>query len=72
MVCERFLDRFANEAGDIRTGRAANAHTIAKLIFRTYQQHQQDEWTSRSLDLIDRLCLEGIGHAGNEFEQFER
>ena len=72
MVCEKFFDRFADEARDIRTGRAANAHTIAKLIFRTYQQHQSDEWTSRSLDLIDRLCLEGIDHVGGEFEQFER
>ena len=44
----------------------------AKLIFRTYQQHQDDEWTSISLDLIDRLCLEGISHAASEFEQFER
>ena len=72
MVCEKFLDRFADEARDIRTHRAGDAPTVAKLIFRTYQQHQSDEWTSRSLDLIDRLCLEGIGEAGDEFEQFER
>ena len=45
---------------------------VAKLIFRTYQQHQNDEWTSRSLALIDRLCLEGIGDAGSHLEQFER
>ena len=72
MVCDKFLDRFAGEARDIRTHRAGDARTVAKLIFRTYQQHQQDEWTGRSLDLIDRLCLEGISEAGGEFEQFER
>ena len=72
MVCEKFLDRFTDEARDIRTYRAGDAPTVAKLIFRTYQQHQQDEWTARSLDLIDRLCLEGIDHVGEEFEQFER
>ena len=72
MVCEKFLDRFAGEARDIRTRHAGDAHTIVKLIFRTYQQHQQDERTVRSLDLIDRLCLEGIGAAGGELEQFER
>ena len=72
LVCEGFLDRFADEARDMRTSRAGDAHTIAKLIFRTYQQHQDDEWTPRSLALIDRLCLEGIGDAGREFEQFER
>ena len=60
MVCERFLD---HNTGDTLT--------IAKLSFRTYQQHQNDEWGSRSLDLIDRVCLEGTG-AGGEFEQFER
>ena len=72
MVCERFLDRFAGEARDIRTRHAGDARTVVKLIFRAYQQHQQDEWTVRSLDLIDRLCLEGIGAAGGELEQFER
>ena len=72
LVCERFLDRFADEARDIRTHRAADGYTLAKLVFRTYQQHQNDEWTSRSLDLIDHLCLEGVGDAVRELEQFER
>ena len=72
MVCERFLDRFADEARDIQTRRVVDAHTIAKLTFRTYQQHQHDKWTARSLDLIDRVCLEGIVGAEDEFEQFER
>ena len=71
-VCEKFFDRFTDEARDIRTRRAGGTHTVAKLIFRTYQQHQDDEWTSPSLDLIDRLCLERIHDAGREFEQFER
>ena len=71
-ICENFLDRFADQARDIRTGWALYGHTVAKLIFRTYQQHQKDEWTSRSLDLIDRLCLERIPDAGGEFEQFQR
>ncbi len=72
VVCKRFLDRFADEARDVRTSRSADTYTVAKLIFRTYQQHQNDEWTSPSLDLIDRLCLEEIAGAEGEFEQFER
>ena len=72
LVCEKFLDRFADEARDIRTHRAGDAFTLAKLVFRTYQQHQNDEWTSRLLNLIDRLCLEEIGDAGEQLEQFER
>ena len=53
LVCEKFLDRFADEAKDIRPRGVGDAFTVAKLIFRTYQQHQNDEWTSRSLALID-------------------
>ena len=60
LVCERFLDR------------SESTGIVAKLTFRMYQQHQKDQWTSRSLDLIDRLCLEGIADAEEEFEQFER
>ena len=73
-ICEKFLDCLANETRGIRPGRASGlpARTVAKLIFRTYQQHQTGEWTSRSLDLIDRLCLEQISDAWHEFEQFER
>ena len=72
LVCEKFLDRFADEARDIRTRRAGDTFTLAKLVFRTYQQHQNDEWTCRSLNLIDHLCLEGIGDAGSHLDQFER
>jgi hypothetical protein len=49
-----------------------DAHTVTQLIFRTYQQHQQDEWTSRALDLIDRLCLEGVGDVNDAFGAFDR
>ena len=72
LVCEKFLDLFADEAKDIRPRGVGGAFTVTKLVFRTYQQHQNDEWTSRSLDLIDRLCLEGIGDAGSHLDQFER
>ena len=72
LVCEKFLNRFAGEARDIRTHRAGDSPTVATLVFRTYQQHQNDEWTGRSLNLIDLLCLEGIGDAGSHLDQFER
>ena len=72
LVCEKFLDRFADETRDIRTSRARDTFTLAKLVFRTYQQHQNDEWTGRSLNLIDHLCLEGIGDAGSHLDKFER
>ncbi|MDE0218329.1 MAG: hypothetical protein OXJ90_03575 [Spirochaetaceae bacterium] len=61
MVCERSLDHPSTEAFE-----------TAKLVFRTYQQHQDDEWASHTLDLIDRLCLEGNPSLGSEFEEFDR
>lgn len=61
MVCERYLVRGAGERFD-----------VAKLIFRTYQQHQNDEWTKPSLDLIDRLCLDRHIGAEHELERFDR
>ena len=50
--------------------RMGDAHTVTQLICRTYQQRQQDEWTSRAL--IDRLCLEGVGDVNDAFGAFDR
>ncbi len=61
MVCEQILDHPSRDN-----------FGAAKLIFRTYQQHQEDKWASRALDLIDRLCLEGDPSIGSEFEEFDR
>lgn len=72
VVCEKFLARFSEEAKDIRTHRAGDVRTVAKLIFRTYHQHQRDEWAPRCLDLIDRMCLEGIHDAKSELDEYER
>ena len=71
-VCQRFLDRFGAEAGDVRTGRFGDVRTVATLVFRTYQQHQADEWTPQVLDLVDRLCLSGLGDPVRQMQEFER
>ena len=71
LVCVSFLDRFASQARDIRQRRYADGRTVVELVFRLYQHHQNDEWTSRALDLIDRACLELDG-AAEGFEDFNR
>ena len=71
-VCLTYLDRMAEATRDSRTQSFTDAHTVVELVFRTYQQHQNDAWTAPALDLIDRLCLEGVPDAGNELEKFER
>jgi hypothetical protein len=72
LVCEKFLDRFTDEARDIRTHRAGDVHIVTKLILRTYQHHRDDDWASRCLNLIDRMCLEGIREVKGGLEEFER
>ena len=72
VACEKFLERFSDEAKDIAKGRAGDIATVIKLVFRTYHQHQQDEWASRCLDLIDRTCLEGIDEIRDNLDEYER
>ena len=72
LVCERHLQRFSEEARDIRSARSSDPYTLVQLVFRTYQQHQKDEWAMRTLDLIDRLCLEGLSGTAEQFNSFER
>ena len=52
--------------------RQLDTHILVKLAFRVYQQHQDDEWTSKALDLIDLLCLDGGPDVARELEDFER
>ena len=72
IVCEKFLKRFSDEARDIRTPRALDVTAVPKLVFRTYHQHQGDEWAPKCLDLIDQMCLERIYGVGEGLDQYER
>jgi hypothetical protein len=55
LVCERFLNNFGRKAGDIRTGHAADADIVCRLIIRVYNQTRVDELQTRCLDVIDRM-----------------
>ena len=72
VVCEKFLEQFSDEARDIRTGRAADVPYVAKLVVRTYHQHQNDKWASRCLDLIDLMCLERMSDISRNLSEYER
>jgi len=72
MACEHFLQRFGREASDIRTHRALEGYRMPKLAFRIYHQHQRDEWASRALDVIDRLCEESVGETFAQLQEFDR
>ena len=73
VVCEKFLDSLGRDGHGIRDRYAWQIGIVTKLVFRTYQQFQDDaEWAGRALSLIDRICLETTGEAQPELEQFER
>ena len=71
IVCKKFLDRFSDEARDIRTRRSLVTF-VPKLVFRTYHQHQSDEWAIKCLDLIDQMCLERSHEIGVGLKEYER
>ena len=71
-VCERFLERFSDEAKDIATSRAVDSRNVSKLIYRTYAQHDDEKIQNRCLDLIDSMCVEGVYDALRDIEGFER
>ncbi len=64
LACERLLKRTER--------RGTDTMTAIELVFRLYQQHPNDKWTKRCLDLIDLVCLEEPGGAWKGFDDFER
>lgn len=66
-VCERFMDRLPPGSD-----RAPYLGDVSELVFRTYQDHLNDDWAKRALDLIDRLCLASDGGARERLKEFER
>jgi hypothetical protein len=71
-VCDRFITKCTEKARDIRTSMAADETTIGKLVFRAYAQLEALPLRTRALDLIDRMCSEGLQSAGKQLAEFER
>jgi hypothetical protein len=71
-VCDQFITKCTDKARDIRTSMAADETTIGKLVFRAYAQLEAMPLRTRALDLIDRMCAEGLQSAGKHLAEFER
>jgi hypothetical protein len=54
-ACEQFLHTFGQVAGDIRTGHAADADIICRLIVRGYSQARDEALQTRCLNVIDHM-----------------
>ena len=72
IVCEKFLKRFSDEASDVHTQHSPDFTFVPKLVFKTYHQHQSDEWAPKCLDLIDQMCLERRHEIREELDEYER
>lgn len=71
-VCDTFVAKCAEEAKDISTSKAGDETTVGKLIFRAYAQLEAHPLRQRALELIDRMCAEGLQSAGKHLTDFER
>ncbi|WP_019870656.1 NACHT domain-containing protein [Salinispora oceanensis] len=72
LCCERFVDVSGADAGDVRTGAAADARQVGKLLVRAYAQTTSKESRSRVLDLLDRLLAAGAYGVTDVVRESER
>jgi hypothetical protein len=72
LVCQHFIENTGAEVGNIQTGAAMGASTVAKLLVRVYAQSEDEAFKSRCLDLIDRLVELGAFGLGDALATFER
>jgi hypothetical protein len=66
------VERCSAQARDVRTRHAGDDYTVGPLVFRTYQQLASDPAQLRALQLIDRMCEEGLQSAAKNLMEFER
>ena len=71
-VCDMFVTKCAEKAKDISTAMACDEITVGKLVFRAYAQLEARPLRRRALELIDRMCAEGLQSAGKHLADFER
>lgn len=69
---QRFLSVFGNDAADIRTGAAADAHYVSKLVVRGLAQCQSRIHRAALLDVLDKLLELGVYGINDAIEKSER
>jgi hypothetical protein len=72
LCCRRFVEALGVEAGDIRTGAAADARHVGQMIIRGLAQSRSADERAAFLDMLDQLFLisaYGIDELVNEAER---
>jgi hypothetical protein len=60
LAAHRFLDIHGDDAADIRTGAAGDAHYISDLVVRGLAQTRDRGRITALLDILDRLLELGV------------
>lgn len=71
-TAQRFIETFKDEASDIRTDAAADAHYISKLLVRGLAQCQEPTYREALLDVVDSLLEIGAYGIHDVIEKLER
>lgn len=72
VVCKKLL-RLSHDEQDHHTApRSIDVYIVTKVVLKTYHQHQNDEWGSKCLDLIDLMYQKRIRDISRGMEDYER
>ncbi|MEW6875960.1 hypothetical protein [Trueperella pyogenes] len=72
LTAQRFIDVFGDEATDIRSGAAADAHVISELVVRKLGQCHDRDRRAALLDVLDSLLELGVYGIDNAIVESER
>lgn len=71
-AAQRFLDIHGEDAADIRTAAAGDAHYISELVVRGLAQSRDPQHRAALLDALDHLLQVGVYGIGDAIATFER
>lgn len=65
------MEEFADEAGEIRTDAAGDAHRVSELVVPGLAQSRNATERSELLDVLDKLLEVGVYGIGEAIASFE-
>lgn len=71
-AARRFIEVYGQDAADIRTSAAGDAHYISDLVVRGLAQSRDSAHRAALLDVLDRLLELGVYGIGDAIAHFER
>lgn len=71
-AARRFIDAFGEDAADIRSGPAGDAHYISELVVRGLAQSRNRSHRAALLDVLDRFLALGVYGINNAIADAER